>query len=96
MASSYRAPKPLVQYTNKIMPTPTPPAASAANLDTISEVDRRAANFISYVQERFRLERMEDDWSNRNEMVSLQIDPKRGIAFGISHNPIDPPELDGL
>ncbi|WOL02477.1 hypothetical protein Cni_G11197 [Canna indica] len=30
--------------------------------DSISEVDKRAANFISYVQERFRLERTNDEW----------------------------------
>ncbi|KAG6476700.1 hypothetical protein ZIOFF_065946 [Zingiber officinale] len=96
----YRAPKPSVQYTNKIVPTPTPPATTvvsihvedeavvpspkpkpslikkegisnlgtyevaANNVNTISEVDRRAANFIAYVQERFRLERMDDDWRN--------------------------------
>ncbi|WOK97442.1 hypothetical protein Cni_G06150 [Canna indica] len=27
-----------------------------------SEVDKRAAKFISYVQERFRLERIDEDW----------------------------------
>ncbi|CAL9081836.1 unnamed protein product [Musa textilis] len=95
--SFYRAPKPSVQYANKIIPTPTaslgylvqdqsvipstkPKASSlvkregtgnsgsyndAANsVDTISEVDRKAANFIAYVQERFKLERIDEDWGN--------------------------------
>ncbi|RWW61574.1 hypothetical protein BHE74_00031363 [Ensete ventricosum] len=29
-----------------------------------SEVDRRAASFIAYVQERLKLERIEEDWRN--------------------------------
>ncbi|CAL9138770.1 unnamed protein product [Musa hybrid cultivar] len=98
--SFYRAPKPSVQYANKIIPTPTTPTASlgylvqdqsvmpstkpkasslvkkegignsgsyndAANsIDTNSEVDRKAANFIAYVQERFKLERIDEDWGN--------------------------------
>lgn len=28
------------------------------------EVDRRAASFIAYVQERLKLERIEEDWRN--------------------------------
>ncbi|KAG6495710.1 hypothetical protein ZIOFF_039427 [Zingiber officinale] len=30
--------------------------------DYSNEVDRRAAKFISFVQERLRLERIDDDW----------------------------------
>lgn len=34
----------------------------ANNGDSISEVDVRAASYISYVQEQFKLERVDDDW----------------------------------